>query len=386
MKLLVIGGTGILSTAVVEEAINRGIEVTMINRGNNKLFIHPKARLIIGDVRNNPEGIRESLKNEHFDSVIDFLIWNRTQLQLSLELFSQISNQYVFISSAQAYNTSVKGVLTEDSELVQPLWGYSINKVDAETYLQNYCKEKNITYTIIRPGVNYGNTRIPYGMYPIMGMHWTMVERIKAGKPILTWNNGTNRLNLTRVEDFALGAVGLIGNEKAYNEIFNVVGDYVYSWMEVLETLGKLIGHKVETLDVPVDFYAKYLLGDTKEMLVGGRSNDLICSNEKLKNTVPYFETKYSLEEGLKITLNAYNNNNFFKGFDYGYDARMDRIVKDYIRKERIVDNYNSGMRLYGNEVFFLRLKAMKNYYVAYFEADELYQKIKKLVKLLSPL
>lgn len=91
-------------------------------------------------------------------------------------------------------------------------------------------------------------------MFPFIGSHWTFVERIKSGKPIITWNKGQNKLNLTRVEDFALGAVGLIGNTKAYNEVFNVVGDYVYTWKEVLDTLGKLIGEEVKTIDIPLDF------------------------------------------------------------------------------------------------------------------------------------
>ena len=116
MNLLIIGGTGILSTAVVTEAINKGIDVTMINRGYNKKFINPRAELIIGDVRNNPSEIKDKLKNRHFDAIIDFIVWTKEHLELSLSLFSKISDQYVFISSAQAYNTSVKGILTEESE------------------------------------------------------------------------------------------------------------------------------------------------------------------------------------------------------------------------------------------------------------------------------
>ena len=111
MNLLIIGGTGILSTAVVTEAINKGIDVTMINRGYNKKFINPRAELIIGDVRNNPSEIKDKLKNRHFDAIIDFIVWTKEHLELSLSLFSKISDQYVFISSAQAYNTSVKGIL-----------------------------------------------------------------------------------------------------------------------------------------------------------------------------------------------------------------------------------------------------------------------------------
>lgn len=381
MKLLVLGGTGILSTAVVNEALNLGFEVTMINRGNNRNLINPLAKLIKGDIRNNPEGIRDSLLGERFDAVIDFLIWNIEQLKLSLSLFSDIASQYIFISSAQAYNTSINGLLTEESELVQPLWKYSVNKVKSEQYLMNFCKEKPLKYTIIRPGVTYGDTRIPYGMYPKMGMHWTIVERIKAGKPIVTWNNGNNRLNLTRSEDFAKGAVGLVGNSLAFNQIFNVVGDNIYSWKEVLLTLGRIINKEVIMLDVPVDFYAKYLYGDKKEMLIGGRATDLICSNMKLKQAVPSFKTNYSLEEGLQKTIEAYKYNNYFKGIDYEYDALLDRITHDYIKLKPQNMSINIGFIPYMNTNLKERIISAKQYYFTYYKTSLTLRSAKHKVK-----
>lgn len=381
MKLLIVGGTGILSTAVVDEAIQEGIEVTMINRGNNQIFINPKAELIIGDIRKSPEKIAEKIKGKHFDAVIDFLIWNKEQLELSLSLFGKITNQYVFISSAQAYNTSLKQVFTEDSPMVQPLWGYSVNKYEAEQFLINYCKKNKVTYTIIRPGVNYGNTRIPYGMYPIMGMHWTMVERIKHGKPIITWNNGKNRLNLTRVEDFAVGTVGLIGNDRALNECFNVVGDNIYSWEDVLDVLGKLIGVDPLKIDIPVNFYASYYVGDKRESLIGGRACDLICSNAKLKKAVPSFSTKYGLKEGIALTLDFYKKNNYYHGFDYSYDALQDKVLKDYYQSTRQNVTFKTGFVSYNNQGVYNFCKNIKAYYGVYYSDSIICKCLKRLKK-----
>ena len=343
-SLLIIGGSGILSSAVVDEAINQGINVTMVNRGLRHNFINPKAELVTGDIRKEPQVLLKKLEGRHFDTIIDFIVWNVEQLSVSLSLFSNIADQYVFISSAQAYNTSIKGVLTENSEMVQPLWRYSVNKYDAECFLIDYCNKNSINFTIIRPGVNYGSTRIPYGIFPEIGKHWTFVERIKAGKIIPTWNNGENKLNLTRVEDFAVGTVGLVANKKAYNEAFNVVGDYVYTWKDVLSTLGKIIGREVYTIDVPIDFYASYLTEDDKEGLLGGRSNDLVCSNEKLKSVVPTFQTKYDLETGLRMTLEAYKSNEYYKGIDYAYEGVTDKMLNDYRKtvsyKKQCFKNY----------------------------------------------
>ncbi|SHH83446.1 Nucleoside-diphosphate-sugar epimerase [Fibrobacter sp. UWCM] len=330
MKLLIIGGTGILSTAVVNEAIGRGFDVTMVNRGKNKIFVNPDAELIACDIRKDMARLPEILQGRKFDAVIDFLIWTKEQLKLSLEVLGKLTSQYVFISSAQVYNTSISQEKNEQSEKPQKLWKYSINKYEAEEFLKEYCSAHDVNYTIIRPGVNYGDTRIPYGMFPVIGFHWTFVERIRAGKPIVTWNNGQNRLNLTRVEDFAVGVVGLLGKKSALNEDFNVVGDNVYSWMDVLTTMSDILGLELKTVDVPVDFYALYLEGDQKESLVGGRACDLVCSNEKLKRIVPDFKTMYDLKDGLKKTLDFYQRNNYYKGFDYHYDALQDLIIKDF--------------------------------------------------------
>lgn len=379
MKLLIIGGTGILSTAVVDEAIRQGIEVTMINRGNRTLFINPKAELVVGDIRKNPEQISAKLNGRHFDAVIDFLIWNKEQLNLSLSLFGNIADQYVFISSAQVYNTSLKQIFTEESPMVQPLWGYSVKKYEAEQHLICYCNEKKIKYTIIRPGVNYGNTRIPYGMFPIIGKHWTMVERIKHRKPIITWNDGENRLNLTRVEDFASGTVGLIGNEQAINECFNVVGDNIYSWGEVLDVLGELIGVEPVKIDIPVLLYANYLKGDQKESLMGGRSKDLVCSNIKLKKAVPSFVTKYNLKEGLKLTLDFYRNNNYYNGFDYLYEGLHDRIIQQYMINMKQRDNYKIGFVSYSEQGLIEKCKSMKTYYTAFYSDSFIMRFLKRM-------
>lgn len=378
MKVLIIGGTGILSTAVVNEAINRGYDVTMVNRGNNAIFINEKAELITCDVRKDINRLASLLNNRRFDVVIDFLVWTKEQLAASLASLGKLAKQYVFISSAQVYNTSITQVLKENSEKIQKLWNYSIHKHEAELFLKDYCGKNGINYTIIRPGVNYGDTRIPYGMYPQMGFHWTLVERIKAGKPIVTWNKGLNKLNLTRVEDFAAGAVGLLGEEKALNEEFNVVGDFVYSWMDVLTTLGELLKIDVKTIDIPVDFYSKYYSGDQKEALVGGRACDLVCSNEKLKGVVPHFTTKYDLREGVKKTIEFYRNNNYYKGFDYRYDALQDLVIKDFSKLHKLKYD-NIGFKNYGNDNLKGRMKNRIVYAKTYYQNSKIIQFFRRL-------
>ena len=386
MKVLIIGGTGTLSSHIVSECIERGHEVTMINRGMRNSFINEKAELIKCDL--NDEGSLKNIINGRvFDCCIDFLVFDEKQLLRSLHFFAEAGNvkQYIFISSAQVYNTSIKELFNEDSsELVQPLWSYSVNKVKCERLLCDYCKSSGINYTIIRPGVTYGETRIPYGMDPIRGKHWTMIERIKSGKPIITWNNGENKLNLTHVDDFARGAVGLIGNNAAYNEAFNVVGDFVYSWGEVLNTIGKIIGMYVRKVDIPVDFYASQLSEYVAGRLRGGRAQDLCCSNEKLKKAVPDFTTTISLETGLRRTLDYYKKNEYCDGFDYVWDAECDRIIALYnsVNKTRadhiLYIKYHDGNK---NENIQNRLDYLIEFYREHHIMVKIIKKMRNLIR-----
>lgn len=383
MKVLIIGGTGILSSAVVDECVNRGYNVTMLNRGRRKLFINPKVRLIKCDIHD--EGlVKQLLGGTHYDCVIDFLIYTIDQLKYSLNLLGDISNQYVFISSTAVYNTDIAGILKEDAEKVQKDWKYSKNKYDCEQYLIKYCNEHNINYTIIRPGVNYGNTRIPYGMYPSIGRHWTIIGRILSGKPIITWNGGTNRHNLTRVEDFAKGAASLLGNPKASNEAFNVVGDGVYTWMEVLTTISDILKVPLYTIDIPVPFYANELSDlEQRDHLIGGRSKNCMTSNEKLKSIAQDFQQSFSLKEGIEKTINFYKEHDYLGGIDYGYEGNIDRIIEKY-QKTLKSQKYRLGFKDYLGASGKIKIQHMMQYYRERYRDTIIIKVIRKINNLIK--
>ena len=344
-KILIIGGSGIISSAVVDCCIEHGYDVTMINRGNNRAYTNSKAKVILCDAR-DADRLRSLMTNVYYDVVIDFIVYTKEQLAISLSIFASIAKQYIFISSAQVYNTSVSKEWKEEDETPQPLWSYSVNKESSEKFLRAYCEEHNVNFTIVRPGVNYDNRRIPYGMCPANGKHYTIVARILAGKPIVAWNDGQNKLNITRVEDFANGLIGLFNNPKAYNECINIVGDYVYTWQEVLETIGRILNVSVKTINIPLADYVVELDKWEQEVLLGGRACDLVCSNSKLRSIVADYQTKIDLEEGLRNTIEWYKSNNFYKGFDYRWDAEQDRIInksKQMCQTLRFIPYVSSG-------------------------------------------
>ena len=325
-SILLIGGTGVLSSAVVAEALRKEMDVTIVTRGSKKA---PEGVNSIVCDKDNYEKLSELLKGKKYDAIIDFLCYHEDELVRSFRFYSKYTTQYFFISSCAVYDTRVGGICTEDSPKVLPMWSYSVEKWASEQKLVQLAVGSDCKYTIVRPCVTYGDTRIPYGITPRYGYHWTLCARISADKPIITWNNGENRCNMMRVEDFAIGVVGLIGNEKAYNEAFNICGDEAPSFREVLSIVEDYLGKKAILVDLPSEFYAQQIPARSGE-IIGGRSIDAFNSNAKIKSVVPQFAQTMSIREGVFKTLDAYLKQNYQHGIDWKFDAETDRAIKEW--------------------------------------------------------
>lgn len=337
-SVLLIGGTGVLSSAVTTELLHQGFAVTMINRGSRS--VSESVTLIKSNCNNYPS-IKENLESKWFDAVIDFLCYTPKQLADSFTFYSKYTNQYFFISSCAVYNTELGGIFEEDSPKVLNQWQYSIDKWECEQTLTKLRKKSSCDYTIVRPCITYGDTRIPYGISPQYGCHWTLISRILANKPIITWNDGNNRANMLRVEDFAVGVVGLIGNSKAINEAFNICADDAPSYKEVLDVISEYLGQEVKTIDVSPNFYAEYYPSKKGEILAG-RAIDTLNSNKKIKYVVPAFKQTISIKEGIIKTLKAYEGHNYLRGIDWQFDACTDRIIKKWCEKNHLeTKSYN---------------------------------------------
>lgn len=374
MKILIVGGTGVLSSAVVKEAIKQGIEVTVINRGLHREL--SEGVILIKSDKDDFNNIISHIKDKQFDAIIDFLCFTDVETAKSFNFYKNFTKQYFFISSCAVYDTRKKGIKNEDSAKVLPIWKYSIDKWASEKSLVKLAIDAKINYTIIRPCITYDDTRIPYGITPHYGYHWTLVERIKHDKPIIRWNEGENRSSMMRVEDFAVGVVGLVGNKKAMNQVFNICGDEAPTFNEVLAVLEKWIGKKVITFDVTSEFYADEVPSKKGEIL-GGRALDAVCCNEKIKDAVPAFRQNISLEQGVKMTLQAYNDKNYQRGIEWAFDAECDRVIRDWCNQKGIdFSQYNVGFIDYlGNAS-----NDDKKEYKLEFNKDKTYSKIYRLL------
>jgi nucleoside-diphosphate-sugar epimerase len=335
MRILIIGGTGSLSSAVTSEALKQNIEVFMINRGTKMEFIPIGAHLLKSDIRDKYH-IEKLINGMHFDAVIDFICYRPEQIKNSFDLFKSHAGQYIFISSCIVYNIRLNNRLyDENSPRIISEWALNVNKNLCEDFLRSESGKNNINYTIIRPATNYGNTIIPNGGGG--GEHLFILNRILKNMPLITWNKGENRINVMHVNDFAVGVIGLLGNEQAYNEDFNIAGDETPSRTEILKTLSEILDKEIKTVDIPVKFFTNEMQSShEKELLLYWHSMSLKFSNQKIKSVVPNFGQTISLKDGLTMTFDSFKKNDYFEGKWYQYDGNQDRIIAEYTKNNHI--------------------------------------------------
>lgn len=333
MKILLIGGTGILSTDIVKECLKRDYEVYIFNRGHNNSGIDKKVNIIIGNIRNRKD-LDLKLSKYKFDVVIDFLSFKEEELKQNLEFFNGNCKQYIFISSATVYRKTKKGEkITENTEVNNDLWDYALDKIRCEKVLANNYQTNKQDYTIVRPYVTYSKKRIPFAIIP--RKQWTLANRILNGKPILLWDGGKARCTLTQTKEFAIGIVGLFLNETAYEEIFNITTNDSITWKEALEDIAKALGKEVIIADLPSSFIIKELK-EYKGVLLGDKGLDREFDNVKIRSYVPEFNPKIKFEEGIKETIDYYESNPKEQKVDYIWDGRIDRVIEKYYKKMKI--------------------------------------------------
>ncbi len=347
-RVLLIGGTGTIGSDVLVRSIEKGHRTYVLNRGYTKKELPEGAFFLRGDIRTLEDRVHSVLGDLQFDVVVDFLSYSVSDLARTLRIFEKRCRQLIFISSVGAYDRrNAQGKLREDMPATgNPVWEYSVNKAACENFLKTYQFPDDVSYTVVRPAITYGNTRIPYGIMPVYGYHWTFAGRILAGKPVFLWDQGKALATVMHTEDFACALVDLFGNPKAKNEIFNLCGDEPLSWREILSIVGKVLNCEPLTVDIPSE-YAADTLPAIRGILLGDRALDACYDNHKLKEACPDFSASVSISEGLERTVKYYREHHFLKGIDYQWDAMMDRLIAGYLRKK------NPGTPLLSRLVFF---------------------------------
>ena len=318
-----------MSRAVAERAVADGHSVTVINRGRRGKV--QGCETVVSDKRNF-DRIEKALADRHFDIVIDFLVFNRENSVSSFAFYSKRCDHYILVSSCFVYDFSRGGTMDEAFPRGLACWNYSAGKCGAEDALAQMARNSLCNYTIVRPFVTHGNTRIPYSLAPAHGQDWTLVFRALSGKPILSWDGGGGSCNILRVEDFCTGIFGLLKNPQAYGEAVNICGNESLCWKDVIHAVAKATGVKIPVMDLPKEFIQSHYSQRSEE--IAGRSFTAFASNAKLKRLVPSFRQRVSLHDGIARTIAAYRENGYGNGVDWSFDAKCDEIANDWNKQK----------------------------------------------------
>ncbi|MEJ2056146.1 MAG: SDR family oxidoreductase, partial [Calditrichaceae bacterium] len=291
MKVLFVGGTGIISTACAELCIKRGIELYLLNRGKSIRQAPSGVKTLVADFR-DPDAVKSVLGDLQFDSVVDWIAYVPEQVQYDIDMFKNRTSQYVFISSASAYQTPPQKLpVTESTPLENPVWQYSHDKIACEDLLVRAHKENNFPVTIVRPSHTYDKTSIPFQE------GYTIIDRMRKGKKIIIHGDGSSLWVLTNSRDFAKGFVGLLGNKKAVGEIFHITSDELLSWNQIAGYLAEAAGTKADIVHIPSEVIARYHK-DWGDSLLGDKTHSMIFDNSKIKKFVPDFKAKIPFAQG----------------------------------------------------------------------------------------
>ena len=325
MKVLFIGGTGIISSACTELALKRGIELFLLNRGNSFRPVPMGAKLLLGDIR-EPVTVREAVSGYTFDAVVDWVAYTTEHIRNDVELFKNIASQYIFISSASAYQTPPRFLpVTESTPLHNPYWEYSRNKAASEALLQDLYRSEGFPATIVRPSHTYDRTLLPFeGGY-------TVVSRMRAGKPVIVHGDGTSLWTLTHHADFAVGFVGLLGNPHTIGDVFHITSDEWLSWNQIYEIVAHAAGTKANLVYIPSERIAEYD-PDWGASLLGDKAHSMIFDNSKIRRLVPEFQPRIPFWQGAQEIIAWYDADPARQKVDNQLNTLMDRIIDEQTR------------------------------------------------------
>ncbi|OPZ83849.1 MAG: UDP-glucose 4-epimerase [bacterium ADurb.Bin429] len=325
MNVLFIGGTGTISEAVSRIAVERGINLTVMNRGTRPVDIPAEVTVLRCDVR-DMAAAEALLTGRCFDVVVDWVAYNPEQIEMDLALFQGRTDQFIFISSASAYQKPpVHYKITESTPLANPHWGYSRNKIAAEERLMRAYREDGFPITIVRPSYTYGRTYVPWAV----GCGWTIVDRIRKGKKLIVHGDGQSLWTMTHNTDFAKGIIGLFGNQQAIGEAFHITSDEVLTWDQIAQALCAGAGMTPSLIHIPSDFIAKYAPG-IGAGLIGDKACSMVMDNGKIKRAVPDFVATTPFKVGVADAIAYHDADPARQVVNEELNDVLDRIIAAY--------------------------------------------------------
>jgi nucleoside-diphosphate-sugar epimerase len=326
MKVLFIGGTGVISSEAAALAVREGIDLTLLNRGRSATRPPPEgARVLRADIR-DPGAAARALAGRSFDAAVDWIAYEPHHVQADIDLFRGRVGQYVFISSAAAYQTPPDRLpVTEATPLGNPFWEYARQKIECERLLERARREENFPVTIVRPSHTYDATKVPL---PGGG---TTLERMREGKPVLVPGDGTSLWTLTHARDFARGFVPLLGNGQAVGEAVHITSDEWLTWNRIFGILAEALGVEPHLVRVPSELVHSYdpRLGAG---LLGDKSHSRIFDNGRIRQLAPGFRCDTPFAAGAREIVAWHGADPARRAVDPDVEQLIERVLAAYAK------------------------------------------------------
>lgn len=328
MKVLFIGGTGFISTAVSRMALAKGIDLYHLNRGKRQGAM-PGIKHLIADFHNQQE-TEKALEGLEFDVIVDWIAYKPEDVARDIALFSGRCKQFVFISSASAYQKPVTDYLiTESTPLANPYWQYSQDKIACENLLMEAYRNTGFPVTIVRPSLTYDM------QFPLAIGGWgcyTLADRMLKGQPVIIHGDGSSLWVVTHSEDFAKGFLGLLGNYASLGHAFHITTDEVLTWNQLYDTLADALGVKATIVHMASDFIGE-VLPHMRGGLLGDKTWSVVFDNSKIKRFVPDFKATIPFREGIRRTLAWFDADESRKRIDPKVNEEMDLLLRTYAER-----------------------------------------------------
>lgn len=328
MRILFIGGTGTISSAITRQLAESEHELWLLNRGNRSDEVPQGVNQIVADI-NDEKAVDALLGDMRFDAVCEFIGFVPEQVERDYRLFANRTRQYVYISSASAYNKPARNyVITEGTTLANPHWQYSRNKIACEELLMKYYREQQFPVTFVRPSHTYCERSVPVGFHGTKGS-WQVLKRMLDGKPVIVHGDGSSLWTMTCNEDFARGFIGLLGNPMAIGEAFQIMSDESLSWNQIYQAVA-------DALQVPFKPYyisSEFLRAvapkeyDVEGNLLGDKAVTVVFDCTKLKRAVPGYQARIRFEEGVRRCIQYVLSHEECRQEDPEFDAWCDRVI-----------------------------------------------------------
>jgi nucleoside-diphosphate-sugar epimerase len=321
LKVLFIGGTGVISSACAQRAVDLGIDLYVLNRKQTSTRPLPaEAHVLQGDIR-DAASARQAIGSQDFDVVVDFVAFTPEQVQSDIDLFTDRTGQYVFISSASAYQTPPRRQpIIESSPLRNPIWSYSQAKIACEELLVKAYREDGFPATIVRPAHTYDRTSIP------LEGKWTTIDRMRRGKEVVVHGDGSSLWTLTHHRDFAHAFVGLLGNTRAVGDSFHITSDDALTWDQIYSIMADAAGVQAHIVHVASDTIAA-VEPSWGPPLLGDKTHCLTFDNSKVRDLVPDFVASIPFEQGAREIIDWYDADPARQQVDADTDRIFDQLV-----------------------------------------------------------